>query len=192
MFNQPHLLGVQKDSTSSHQHTLCRMSSTLDQLAWLRLYWSWLHNPNTVWKKPEIGLQQIPPAITVPTLSEHCDLAVTDCKSLYDLITKTAPPSCAEFRVQLVAQAIKDALTEGIRLRWAHSGAQLADCLTKSMDSRFLRETLRLGQYKLCDEDSVLKERAHTKNRIKWLKQTSEHPQPNQHPINTPKEKQKE
>lgn len=89
-------------------------------------------------------------------------------------MTKTAPPSCAEFRVQLVARAIKEALSEGIRLRWVHSGAQLADCLTKAMDSHFLRETLRLGQYKLCDEDSVLKERSKTRDRVQWLKNNKE------------------
>lgn len=129
-----------------------------------------MHNPTTKWKNPEVGLQELHPAITVPTLAEYCDLAVTDCKSLYDLVTRTAPPACSEFRVQLVAKAIKEALAEGIRLRWVHSAAQLADALTKAMDARFLRETLKLGSYKLSDEDSVLKERAKTKDRIKWLK----------------------
>eukprot|EP00438_Fugacium_kawagutii_P026412 Skav210812 [mRNA] locus=scaffold2924:156234:161009:- [translate_table: standard] len=164
---------IQRVVTSTLAAESTALSSTLDQLAWLRLYWSWIHNPNTTWKNPDVGLQQVPPAITVPTIAEQCDLAITDCKSLYDLITRTAPPQCSEFRVQLVARAIKEALSEGIRLRWVHSGAQLADSLTKAMDSRFLRETLRLGEYKLCDEDSVLRERAKTKDRVKWLKNTT-------------------
>ena len=37
-----------------------------------------------------------------------------------------------EFHVQLVARAIKESLKEGISLRWVHTGAQLADCLTKA------------------------------------------------------------
>ena len=86
------------------------------------------------------------------------------------MITRTAPPSCSEFRVQLMARAIKESLREGTTLRWVPSGAQLADSLTKAMESHFLRETLRLGFYKLCDEDSTLKERAKTKDRLRWLR----------------------
>ena len=79
--------------------------------------------------------------------------------------------SAREFRVQLVARAIKETLREGINLRWVHTGAQLADALTKAMEARFLRETLKHGSYRLCDENSMLKERAKTRDRIKWLKQ---------------------
>ena len=114
---------------------------------------------------------KIAPAITTATFREHADIAATDCKSLFDLTTRTAPPSCAEFRVQLAARAVKEALLEGIQLRWVHSGAQLADCLTKAMEAHFLRETLRLGCYKLSDEAAILKERAKTENRIRWLKE---------------------
>jgi hypothetical protein len=39
------------------------------------------------------------------------------------------------------------------------------------MEARFLRETLKHGSYRLCDENSMLKERAKTRDRIKWLKQ---------------------
>ena len=66
--------------------------------------------------------------------------------------------------------AIKEALQEGTCLRWVPSGAQLADSSTKAMESHFLRETVRLGVYRLCDEESTLKERAKTKDRLKWLK----------------------
>ncbi len=85
-------------------------------------------------------------------------------------MTRTAPPQCSEFRTQLAAKAIKDMLSEGIELRWVHSGAQLADSLTKILESSFLRETLRLGKYRLHDELQVLKSRANTRNRLKWLK----------------------
>ena len=135
------------------------LSTTLDQLSWLRLYWSWLHDPTVQWKQPEAALAKIAPAITVPTKTDT-DLSITDCKSLYDMITRTAPPSCTEFRVSLMARAIKESLKEGTTLRWVPSGAQLADSLTKSMESHFLRETLKYGYYKLCDEQQTLKERA--------------------------------
>jgi hypothetical protein len=42
------------------------------------------------------------------------------------------------------------------------------------MESHFLRETLRLGTYRLVDEASTLKERAKTKDRVRWLKEQNE------------------
>ena len=109
-------------------------------------------------------MPKLAPAISVPTKPEDSDLVVTDCKSLYDLVTRTSPASCSEFRVQLVARAIKESLREGTIVRWVHGGAQLAGSLTKSMESNFLRETLRLGSYRRCDETATLKERAKTKD----------------------------
>ena len=165
---------IQKVVTSTLSAETMALSSTLDQLSWLRLFWSWIHDPTVQWKKPEDALQKLAPAITVPTKSEDADLTITDCKSLFDMITRTAPPSCSEFRVQLMARAIKESLREGTILRWVPSGAQLADALTKAMESNFLRETLRLGYYKLCDEASTLRERAKTKDRLRWLRSQPE------------------
>ena len=126
------------------------------------------------WNRPEEALLKVEPAISVVTVPQESDLAITDCKSLYDLITRAAPPSCSEFRVQLVARSIKEVLREGINSRWVHTGAQLADALTKAMEARFLRETLKHGFYRLCDEDATFKERAKTKDRIQWLKKQTE------------------
>ena len=161
---------IQKVVTSTLSAETMALASTLDQLAWLRLFWSWIHDPSTDWKRPEEALPKLHPAITVPTLVTSEDVAITDCKSLYDLITRTAPPSCSEFRVQLMARSIKEALREGTKLRWVPSGAQLADSLTKAMESHFLRETLKYGFYRLSDESATLKERAKSKDRLKWLK----------------------
>eukprot|EP00435_Cladocopium_sp_Y103_P028662 s3013_g7.t1 len=161
---------IQKVVTSTLSAETMALASTLDQLSWLRLFWSWIHNPMVDWRKPEEALPKLDPAITVPTLVSEQDVAITDCKSLYDLVTRTAPPSCSEFRVQLMARAIKESLREGTNLRWVPSGAQLADSLTKAMESNFLRETLKYGFYRLSDEESTLKERARSKDRLKWLK----------------------
>ena len=161
---------IQKVVTSTLSAETNALTSAVDQASWLRLFWSWLHDPTTRWRKPEEALKKVAPAITVPTMREASDLATTDCKSLFGLTTRTAPPSCSEFRVQLVARATQEALNELIQLRWVHSGAQLADCLTKAMESHFMRETLKLGSYRLCDEDATLKERAKTKDRLRWLK----------------------
>ena len=167
---------IQKVVTGTLSAETISMASALDQLSWLRLYWKWLHDPATQWHRPEDALMKVEPAITVATMPTADDIAVTDCKSLHDLITRTAPPQCSEFRVQLVAMAIKETLREGINLRWVHTGAQLADALTKAMEARFLRETLKHGSYRLCDEQSMLKERAKTRDRIKWLKQQTSNP----------------
>ena len=159
---------IQRVMTSTLAAETTSLASSLDQMAWMRLFWAWLQEPGTDWKNASEALKKLPEAIQVPTLK---DIAVTDCKSLFDLTTKTAIPSCAEFRVQLQARAIREALNEKISLRWVHSAAQLADALTKAMEASFLRETLKLGQYRLCDEESKLKERAKARDRVKWLKQ---------------------
>lgn len=160
---------IQKVVTSTLSAETMAMASTLDQVAWLRLFWSWIHDGNTKWKQPEQALSNIAPSISVQTMKID-DLAVTDCKSLYDMITRTAVPTCSDFRVQLTARAIKEGLKEGTTVRWVHSAAQLADALTKAMEASFLRATLQLGTYRLTDEESTLKERAKNRDRLKWLK----------------------
>jgi hypothetical protein len=161
---------IQKVVTSTLAAETMALSSTLDQLSWLRLFWSWIHDPNTEWRQPEETLKKIHAAITIPTRHPDTDMAITDCKSLYDLVTKTATPQCSEFRVQLMARAIRESLREGTHLRWVPSGAQLADALTKAMESHFLRETLSLGTYRIYDEEATLKARAKSKDRLRWLK----------------------
>ena len=167
---------IQKVVTSTLAAKTMSLSSNLDMLSWVRLYWAWLYNPNGGWKHPSETLSELPEAIvtaTDKTLGMPPAVAATDCKSLYDLVTRTAPPNCQEFRTQLQTRAIKEQLAEGVNVRWVHSGAQLADALTKVMESHFLRETLRLGRYKLNDETEVLRERACTKTRLKWLKESA-------------------
>ena len=161
---------IQKVVTSTLAAETVALTSTLDQLSWLRLFWSWIHDPKTQWKHPEETLKTLNPAITIPTKHDNTDMAITDCKSLFDLVTKTAPPQCSEYRVQLMARAIRESLREGTHLRWVPSGAQLADALTKAMESHFLRETLRIGSYRIFDEESTLKARAKSKDRLKWLR----------------------
>ena len=163
---------IQRVVTSTLAAETVSLHSVLDQLSWIKLCWAWMLNPRTEWRKPTETLKQLPTAVTATTFKTTEDVpsvAATDCKSLFDLVTRTAPPQCAEYRTQLAARSIKDMLAEGVGLRWVHSGAQLADCLTKVMESVFMRETLRLGLYRLHDEGEVLKDRANARNRIRWL-----------------------
>eukprot|EP00438_Fugacium_kawagutii_P005439 Skav226195 [mRNA] locus=scaffold2212:160140:165589:- [translate_table: standard] len=165
---------IQRVVTSTLAAETMALASSVDQLSWLRIFWSWIHDPRTQWRKPDETLPKLPSAISVATPYEYPDLSITDCKSLFDLISRTAPPTCSEYRVQLVARAIKEALEEGTKLRWVHTGAQLADALTKAMEAHFLRATLKHGSYRLTDEEALLKTRANTKDRIRWLKASSE------------------
>ena len=163
---------IQRVVTSTLAAETVSLNTVLDHLSWLRLCWAWLLDPTTNWKQPSKTLRQLPETFSTATLKAQNlpdSLAATDRKSLYDLVTRTAMPSCSEFRTQLNARAIKD-LAEGVSLRWVHSGAQLADSLTKIMETSFLRETLRLGRYRLNDELEILKNRANNRNRLKWLK----------------------
>ena len=163
---------IQKVVVSTLSAETMSLSSTLDQLSWLRLFWGWMQNPTINWKQSKETLEKLPQTFAAPTLKNISEsIAVTDCKSLYDLVSRTAQPNCQEYRTQLQARAIKDMMSEGIALRWAHTGAQVADALTKVMQTAFLRQTLSLGQYRLHDESQVLKERATSRNRIQWLQQ---------------------
>ena len=73
---------IQKAVTSTLSAETMALSSTHDQLSWLRLFWSWIHDPTVQWKNPEDALTKLAPAITVPTRPEDNDLSITDCKSL--------------------------------------------------------------------------------------------------------------
>ena len=164
---------IQRVVTSTLSAETVSFSSVLDQLSWIRLCWAWLLNSKVHWQTPEAALQKLPVSYSTATvkaqrLSE--DTIATDCKSLYDLITRTAPPACSEFRTQLNARKIKEMIAEGVSVRWVHSGAQLADSLTKIMDTSFLRETIMQGKYRLNDELEILKARSDSRTRLKWLR----------------------
>ena len=168
---------IQKVVTSTLSAETMSSASTLDQLSWLKLYWAWFQDPEVNWRNPNESLPKLPKAFSSSTYKvpdDYQDVAATDCKSLYDLVSRTAAPNCQEYRTQLQARAIKDFLNEGTVLRWVHSGAQLADCLTKIMESSFLRETLKVGQYRLHDESEILKQRANNRSRLQWLRNVND------------------
>lgn len=168
---------VQRVVTSTLASETVSLNSVLDHLSWIKLCWAWFLDNRVEWKDPSKTIKGLPESYSTATIKAQelpDSIAATDCKSLYDLVTRTAPPACTEFRTALNARQIKDLLSEGTSLRWVHSGAQLADCLTKVMETSFLRETLRLGKYRLNDELQVLKARSNARNRIKWLKTNCE------------------
>ena len=138
------------------------LSASVDRMSWLRLLWEWLKDPSVDLTRPEEILQKAPQSSLV-----------TDCKSAYDISTKTAVPSCSEMRTQLECLLLRERLQENCRLRWVHSRAMLADCLTKVMDSAELRRRLLTGKYTLCDEQEVLSDRAEHRQSLQWLRQSN-------------------
>ena len=190
-----HSKKIQKVAVSTLSAEAMALAGTTDMLSWVRLYWAWLKNIHLDWRNADETLMTLPPAFsalpeeamseeswtpnsTVKQLSQKIPqepgILTTDCKSLYDLISRTAPPSCQEFRTLLQAKLIKEHLKNGIQIRWVPSGAQIADCLTKSMDSVMLRECLRIGAYCLHDESEILRARSDAKTRLQWLHDQSD------------------
>ena len=118
------------------------LSNSADRLLWIRVLWAWLLNPDCKWKEPEKLLT-----------GENRAALVTDCKSAYALLTRTALPQCTEHRTTIECLLIRERrLRDNAIVRWVSSQAMLADCLTKTMDSSVLRECLRTGRYVLQDE----------------------------------------
>ena len=77
---------------------------------------------------------------------ENKAAVVTDCRSIYDILTRTAVPSCSEYRTTIECLLLRERLKSNCDVRWVTSQAMLADCLTKTMDSSVLRECLRTGK----------------------------------------------
>ena len=153
---------VVRSTLSAEVVSLC---GSVDRMSWLRLFWEWLKSPDIDLCQPDEVLKQAPRATLV-----------TDCKSAYDIATKTAVPSCSELRTQLECLLLRERLQENCQMRWVHSKAMLADCLTKVMDSSELRRRLGEGRYALFDETSVLENRAGKRQSLKWLRsRTQEH-----------------
>ncbi len=185
-----HSRKIQKVAVSTLSAEAMALAGAVDSLSWVRLFWSWLRDTNCPWKDSDRLLPQLPPAFSaIPQITndheipssrelepflqqlpkENSAILTTDCKSLYDLASRTATPSCQEFRTVLQAKLIKEHLQNGIQIRWVPSGAQIADALTKIMDSTVLRECLKVGQYSLHDETEILRSRADSRTRVKWL-----------------------
>ena len=130
----------------------------MDLTNWLRLSWEWIKNPNIPWQTPEKVWHETHPSI-----------AVVDCKSLFDAITKNTTPQCQEHRTLIEALVIKSHWNSGIKPYWVHSAAQLSDALTKVMDCFRIREFLQHRRCCLHDMDETLKQRADRKAFKTWL-----------------------
>ena len=135
------------------------LSNAIDGMEWIRILWQWIVDTNCNWRKPADCLKSAPKSI-----------AVVDCKSLFDVIVKNTTPQCKEHRTLLEAIVIKDRVQAGTQMHWVHSAAQLADSLTKVMDTSTLRSYLKHRRCCLHDMQAVLQDRADKKQQKTWLK----------------------
>ena len=134
------------------------MSSSLDKLTWIRTMWGFIKNPKFAWSKPETALKLEPKGVMI-----------TDCKSLYDLITKNAVPNCQEWRTTIEVMLLKEQSKDHTVCRWISTAIMIADCLTKPMDTTFMRTILQLGKFRIYDEDLTLKQNANRKYGVTWV-----------------------
>ena len=96
--------------------------------------------PKVKWQEPEQALVDLPQSFSTATYKAQNlpeGLAATDCKSLFDLVTRTATPTCSEYRTMLNAKKIKEMLEEGVQLRWVASGAPTRWQLNKDNGYQF-------------------------------------------------------
>eukprot|EP00435_Cladocopium_sp_Y103_P004696 s6476_g1.t1 len=107
------------------------MSRSVDKMGWCRLLWGTLTVPDFKWRNPPEAFGQL-----------HAAIIVTDCKSLYDLVSRRAMPACEEYRTTLEVLLIKERCAEHCHFRWIPTALQLADPLTKNMDASLLRAAL--------------------------------------------------
>eukprot|EP00439_Symbiodinium_sp_Y106_P051291 s2497_g6.t2 len=119
------------------------MSKAVDMLGWMRALWGVVHVPKFCWQNPEEGFNKLRKAIVV-----------TDCKSLFDLVTRLAMPACEEHRTTLEVLLIKQRCAENTSFRWIPTTLQAADCLTKVMDATLLRTVLAQGKQRCAENTS--------------------------------------
>ena len=102
----------------------------------------------------------------------HAAVVVTDCKSLCDLVSRRAMPSCAEYRTTLEVLLIKERCLEHCNFGWIPTALRLADPLTKNMDATLLRAVLGQGSFQLFNEDANFQMNAHKKQAIQWIRES--------------------
>ena len=130
------------------------MSRTVDKMRWCRLLWGTLIIPEFQWRSLPDAFRQM-----------HAAVIVTDCKSLFHLVSRRAMPSFEEYRTTLEVLLKKERCMEHCFFRWIPTSLQLADPLTKNMDHRFFEQYWNKGHFNYLMRQQVFK-RMHTGNQL--------------------------
>ena len=120
--------------------------------------WGFIKDPNFAWARPAQSLKNEPKGIMI-----------TDCKSLFDLVTKNAVPNCQEWRTTIEVMLLKEQSKDHTVCRWISTAIMIPDCLTKPMDSTFMRTVLQLVKFRIYDEEFTLKQNANRKYGVTWV-----------------------
>ena len=135
------------------------MSASVDRLGWMRLLWGTIHIAQFDWRDPLRGFRSLPKATIV-----------TDCKSLFDLVSRTAMPSVKSLGQPWKFCSSKNGVKSIVIFRWIPTSLQVADALTKPMDPILLRQVLSSGCFQLFDENESLERNAHRKQAVQWIR----------------------
>ena len=139
------------------------MSKAVDVLNCIRALWGVVRVPGFKWTHAELCYHQLNKAVIV-----------TDCTSLYDLVTRLAMPSCEEFRTTLEVLLIKERCGENVVFRWVPTTLMVADALTTAMDITLLRAVLQRGRFRLYDASETLEKGAQRKKAVSWITEPPE------------------
>ena len=134
------------------------MSKAVDVLGWVRSLWGCVHIHKFPWHDPFSSYKLM-----------HRALLMTDCKSLFDLVTRLATPACEEYRTTLEILLIKQRIEEHTSCKWIPTTIMPADCLTKAMGPSLLRTILAKGRFVLYDSDGSLPKDAQRRQALSWL-----------------------
>eukprot|EP00435_Cladocopium_sp_Y103_P017847 s883_g4.t1 len=102
-------------------------------------------------------------------LKRRPPMVVTDCKSLYDhLISVSSPTSVDDRRTSIDIVIIRQSISRlAASIRWVPTNRMIADSLTKDAGdpTDLLRACIRLSNYQISPEETVLKMQADEKQR---------------------------
>ena len=115
------------------------------ELMWCRLQWSEMLGNVVDLAQPQEAVKMVK------------GILVTDAKSLYDSVTKgdaaTSGMGLSDKYSALELMSVRERIQEGQTvIRWVHSGAQLADALTKHLVNSSLVKALTTGAWTLVDD----------------------------------------
>ena len=103
-------------------------------------------------------------------------IAVTDSKSLYDVVKKCINPAsqCEDKRTCIDVALVKQEMSElGGTIRWVDGRTMIADSLTKDVKAEYLRHILRSGHWSILEEGASLQrkliERQGGESLVLWM-----------------------
>ena len=131
-----------------------------------------LHLVRAAWTEMSTGFSN--PTLHVGMAKKTPGTVVIDAKALYDaLVNQTQPLQLAEKRgaLELLAYARNTRESECMT-RWVHSGANIADAMTKTTASAVMVEFMKTHQWTLVQDDKFMSEK---KRKQKGLDRLDEH-----------------